>query len=124
MISDSTIYLGVGSGGSGNGITLDVFPDSVFNERLYNIRNRSSTGFSYEFNYGSKKRYGISLDYIPASNAAIINSYWRTNILLEVITGSNVLIDQARIVNEDLPLGSSPEMYETDYNGIIELLEF
>lgn len=85
MSDDGKLYIGVGSLSYDNYLPLDVF-GREFDELRSFLRSRSTSGSVREVSYGTKRGFKISLDHVPTSIAAIVNSYWYTNAKLEIST--------------------------------------
>lgn len=83
-MDDYFLYIGVGSLSYDNFLPIEAFDGTEYNELKKFLRSRSSRGRAIEYSYSTKRSFKVPLKYVPASIAAIINSYWMSRVTLEV----------------------------------------
>lgn len=116
----ATYHLGVSSASM-----LQVYPE--FDYTKEKIQNRSdfktSTGRMYQYTWGSYTRIDFSLNYVPGSDYALINSWFNSNsdLLFFVVSDSVVEVHSVHFVNDKSPLSQHNEPTDQLWSGKIEL---
>lgn len=85
--------------------------------------HRTKTGKLYQYKYGDYARINVDVNYLPASDAALVNSWFENNsdLLFFVTSGSVTEVFSVHIMNTETPLASYSKPYDNLYKGVIKL---
>jgi hypothetical protein len=107
---------------------VELFPEWNFSAgeiaKIDTIRTDASILHMYkEYDY---KEISFNTKHVPASEAAIVNSWWSTQTKLTWFTelGSVTTVDSIMIGNNDEPFTQYSKGYTTQYDGKIVLEEY
>ena len=108
---------------SADAVTL--YPEWDYFNGETQIRNehRSKSGRLRLYKWGDYRKIKFSLNWLPASDAALVNSWWDTNteLLFFVNSSTATEVHSVMLLNKESPLGSYNEPYNDYYKGKLEL---
>ena len=95
-------------------------------ENQITTRHRTRSGKLYSYIWADYQTINFALNWITASNAAIVNSWWDsgTELLFFVVDGATTEVNSVLITNKDTPLAQLNQPYTTYYKGVIKLEEY
>ena len=112
-------YLGTSSA---DAVTL--LPEKSYRAGKKQIRSvlRTRGGGLFLYTWGDYEKYKIPVDYMPASAASLVNSWWETNteLLFFVESGGATEVHSVMILNTDTPMDSHAPPYVDKYKGTIK----
>jgi len=85
--------------------------------------HRTKTGKLFQYKYGDYSMINMDVNYLPASDAALVNSWWDTNtdLLLFVTSDSVTEVFSVHIMNTETPLSSYNKPYDNLFKGVVKL---
>ncbi len=115
-----TFELGISSA---DAVTL--YPEYDYKGGEVQLRNqmRTPSGKGYLYKHGDYKKFQFSIQFLPASDASLVNSWWDTNTeLLFFITSSTATeVHSVVIMNKDTPFQQFNKPYADKYKGKVLL---
>jgi len=117
----STTYeLGISSA---DAVTLYPEWDYSKGERQVRTEHRSKSGKLKLYKWYDYEKIYFQNNWMTASNAALVNSWWDSNTeLLFLITSSTVTeVHSVMIMNDETPMASYNKPYNDHFKGKIEL---
>ncbi len=108
---------------SADAVTLIALETSTFGKRQIKSDHRSKGGKHYLYKWGDFKKIKYDLKLMPASDTALINSWFDTNaeLLLFITSDSVTEVHSVMIMNDETPLAKVQKPYTDLYNGKLEL---
>lgn len=104
---------------------VNLRPNFDYQNGKKQIRNdyRTKGGRAYRYKWGEYRRIKFTAEYVPASAAAVVNSWFDSNTeLLWFITSGDVTeVHSVMIMNDDTPFQKTIAPYDNLYKGKIEL---
>lgn len=107
---------------SATAITLLPGDNFELGQVLMAERNRSTTGYLYQHIQGTYRRISIPVDFVPASDAAIVNSWWESQTKLRFfMTSGDTSVYSCMIMGAEQPIQQFSKPYDDRYKGTILL---
>lgn len=110
---------------SADAVTL--YPEFNYAGGKKEIRSdhRTKSGRAYIYVWGDYERFKFDLEFVPASDAALLNSWWedKTELLFFITSDSTTEVHSVMIMNDETPLRSFNKPYDDYYRGKAILLE-
>lgn len=115
-----TYQLGISSA---DAVTLYPDYDYFGGQKQIRSEHRSRSGKLRVYKWGDYDRFKFGLNWVPASDASLVNSWWDTNtkLLLFITSDTATEVHSCMIMNDETPLGSYNEPYVDYYKGAITL---
>jgi len=105
--------------------TVTLYPeyDLKLGEKQVRNEHRSRSGKLYLYKWSDYEHIEFSLNWLPSSDAALVNSWWDSNaeLLFFVNSGTATAVHSVMILNEDTPLQQFNQPYTDYYRGRILL---
>jgi len=117
----STTYeLGISSE---TAITLYPEYDMKNGEKQIRNEHRSKSGKLRLYKWGDYNKISFSLNWVPAADAAIVNSWWDSNteLLFLVTSDTETQVYSVMILNTDTPLSEYNAPYRDYCKGKVQL---
>ena len=115
-----TYQLGISSS---DAVTL--FPNEDLGNRSRKIlsEHRTKSGRLYSYTWARYRRIKFKVEYMPASTAAAVNSWWDTSaeLLFFVTSDTATEVHSVMLRGKDEPLGNFSPPYVDKYKGTILL---
>ena len=116
----STFELGITSA-----TVATLYPEWDYKGGKKQIRSehRTRAGRLYLYNWGDYEAYKFKVDWVPASDAALVNSWWEANseLLLFITSSTATEVHSVMLMNDETPLLQFTKPYDNYYKGKIEL---
>lgn len=108
---------------SATAVTLRPEYDYAEPDRKIESRHRTLSAKEYVYRWSSYERFEFSVQYVPAGDAAIVNSWWdsNTNLLFFITSDSTTEVHSVRLGGEEKPLTGFNPPYHTYRQGKILL---
>lgn len=113
---------------SSTAVTLNPNYDIDINNEQNRADHRSIDGTLYQYKYHSFRSFDISLEWVPATDASIINSWFDTNTDLTFFISSGTSVNSyevysvdVRILNNSSPMNNFQAPYVEYYAGALKL---
>jgi hypothetical protein len=104
---------------------VQLYPewDYSLGERQIRSEHRSRSGRMWVYKWSDYTKINFKLNWVPASNAALVNSWWHDNaeLLWFVTSDSTTEVHSVYIINDERPLAAYNKPYVDYYKGAIEL---
>lgn len=104
---------------------IQLYPEYNFKEGKKQIRSdhRSKSGRLRLYKWGEFHKLKFKVNYIPASEAAVINSWWDSNTELLWFVTSDTATDvtSVMILNKETPINQYNEPYSDMRKGVLQL---
>ena len=113
--------------GTTAGDSINVYPEFDYKSSSRQIRSdMRATDRLFQYRLGAYRRFSFSLEYVVASEAAQINSWFHVNQDLLFFVSSDTTIEtySVRLVNQESPLSQLSKPYQNMFKGKIELEEY
>lgn len=84
---------------------------------------RARTGVHYKYIWATYDKILLNLNYVPASDAAIVNSWWESgsDLLLFITSDSITEVRSVQVMNKEIPFSQFTKPYDNLMKGKIEL---
>jgi hypothetical protein len=116
----TTFQLGISSA---NAVTL--IPEFDFKRPKKQIRSQQRTrgGKLKLYKWSDYQTINFSVELVPSSDTAVINSWWDSNteLLFFINSGSATEVHSVMILNKETPLAAYNKPYNNLYKGKIQL---
>jgi hypothetical protein len=116
----TTFQLGIDSS---DAVTL--IPEFDYMQPKRQIRNEQRTrgGKLKLYKWGDFRKFNFSLEWVTASDAAVVNSWFDSNteLLFFINSGSATEVHSVMILNKETPLAAFNRPYNNLYKGKIQL---
>jgi len=108
---------------SATAVTLYPEWDYWNGEKQVRTEKRAKSGRLRVYKWYDYERIDFGLNWVPASDAAVVNSWWDSNteLLWFVTSDSTTEVHSVMILNEETPLAAYNKPYNNYYKGKIEL---
>lgn len=107
------------------GNLVQIYPEYDYKGGEIQLRNqmRTPSGKGYLYKHGDYEKFQFTVNYLPASSAAIVNSWWDTNAkLLFLITSGDITeVHSVVIMNKDTPFQQFNKPYADKLKGKVLL---
>lgn len=104
---------------------ITVYPEYNYSPHDDQERSdiRAKDGTLYQYQYYAYNKFDVSLEWLPASDAALINSWYDTNVdLIWFVTSNNdTEATTVRIMNNEKPIADFQAPYIEYYKGKLSL---
>lgn len=104
-------------------VTLNPEYDYAAPSTQLRSETRTRTGKRYEYKWGSYDKFKMSVQFVTASDASLVNSWWdaRSELLLFITSDSTTEVHSVMLMNDDKPFSQFQKPYVNLYRGKIEL---
>ena len=120
MSSGLTFTLGISSADE-----VQFYPNFDYSNALRQIQNvhRSRSGKRKVYKWGDYRKANFTVEFVPSSSAAIVNSWHSTNteLLLFVTSGSVTEVHSVMLVGVDEPFAQFQEPYDDLMKGKLSM---
>lgn len=107
---------------SSTAITLYPGDDLEIGKVLISVQNRSSIGRLFQHKQGTYNKIKIPIEFIPSSDASIVNSWWASQTkLLFFVTSGTTAVYSCMIMGDSWPMQSMNKPYENRFKGTVQL---
>jgi len=108
---------------SATAVTLLPEWDFTAPKKQLKSETRTQTGRLFRHLWANYESYKVPLEYVPASVANVVNSWWatQTNLILFITSSTATEVHSVQIMNDNAPLAKFHEPYDDYYDGVIEL---
>ena len=108
---------------SADAVTLYPNYDYEAPEIKIKDKHRTASGRLFSYKWGSFQRFRFSTEYVPASVAALVNSWWSSEaqLLFFITSESATEVHSVMLVGDDQPLAEFSKPYIDKYRGRIVL---
>ena len=107
---------------------IELFPDYSFKDGEIDESQKIRTGEGrlYNYKFYDYKQISFNTDWIPASDAAVVNSWWNSQTKLTWFTelGSATFVDSVMLKNNFTPFSEINKSLDSQYRGKIILEEY
>lgn len=111
--------------GTSSVTAIQLHPEYDYKDstRLIESRHRTLSGRQYEYRWADYERFEFGVNYVNESHASIINSWWnsRTELLFFVSSGGGTDVYSVMLQNDENPLDSYNQPYDSYRSGKIIL---
>jgi len=92
-------------------------------EKQLRTEHRTKAGKLFLYKWGDYKSFSFTVNYLPASDASLVNSWWDSNTeLLFLITSDTATeVHSVVLMNKDTPFQSFAKPYADLYKGKVLL---
>ena len=115
-----TFQLGIDSS-----TAVTIQPNFDYSDGKKQIRSdhRTKGGKAYSYKWGDYRQITFSTAYVPASTAALVNSWWdsKAELLWFITVGGVTEVQSVMLMNEETPLQERSFPYVDRYQGEIRL---
>jgi hypothetical protein len=116
----ATFELGVSSADA-----IQFYPEFDYSADQPKIEDeiRSASGRLYAYKWGSYKKFRFSAEFVPASDAAVVNSWWQSNaqLLFFITSDSTTEVSSVMVRGKSRPFQSYNQPYDNLMKGTILL---
>jgi hypothetical protein len=115
-----TFELGISSV---DAITLYPEYDYKGGEIQLRTEHRTKSGKLYLYKWGDYSKFQFNVNYLPASDASLINSWWDSNteLLFLITSGTATEVHSVVLMNKDTPFQQFNKPYADKYKGKVLL---
>lgn len=106
---------------SSNGVSFEPEWDFDDGEQKIESAHRVKGGKRYSYLWSTYKKIKFKVMFVNSSDAAIVNSWWRTNTELLFKSESSTVVNSVMIVDNSKPLSQFIQPYDDQYQGTINL---
>lgn len=108
---------------SATAVTLYPEWDYWQGEKQMRTETRAKSGRLRLYKWYDYDRIDFGLNWVPASDAALVNSWWDSNteLLFFVTSDSITEVHSVMLMNDDTPLAAYNKPYNNYFTGRIEL---
>lgn len=116
----TTFELGISSA---TAVTLYPEWDYWEGEKQIRTEMRAKSGRLRLYKWYDYEKISFSNNWVPASDAAVVNSWWDSNtkLLFFITSGSATEVHSVMLMNDDTPLAAYNKPYNNYFKGKIEL---
>ena len=111
--------------GTNSSDAVTLYPEQEYSKAKQQIRNehRTRSGKLYLYKWGDYSRIKFDVNWVPASDAALVNSWFDTNtkLLFFVTSDSATEVFSVMLLNKETPLAQYNAPYNNLYRGTILL---
>ena len=105
--------------------SIPLYPDEGMELGKYLMHNtqRAADGHLYGYEFGTYHKSSFPVQFMPASDAAIVNSWWESQakLLLFVTSGPVTAVHSCMIMGESSPMNQVNKPYDDRFKGTIPL---
>lgn len=105
--------------------SIVLYPDEGMELGKYLMHNtqRAADGHLYGYEFGTYHKSSIPVQFMPSSDAAIVNSWWESQakLLLFVTSGPVTAVHSCMIMGETCPMSQISKPYDDRFKGVIPL---
>jgi len=105
--------------------SIVLYPGEAMELGKYLMHNtqRAADGHLYGYEFGTYHKSSFPVQYMPASDAAIVNSWWESQakLLLFVTSGPVTAVHSCMIMGEHNPMNQINKPYDDRFKGTIPL---
>jgi len=107
----------------GDVVTLYPDWDLTIEKKQVRSEKRSQSGYLRMYKWYDYRRISFKNDWVPASDAALVNSWWdsNANLLFLITSGDFTDVHSVMMINDETPLAQYNKPYNEYYKGKIEL---
>ena len=105
--------------------SIVLYPDEgmELGKHLMHNTQRAADGHLYGYEFGTYHKSSIPVQFMPSSDAAIVNSWWESQakLLLFVTSGPVTAVHSCMIMGETCPMNQLNKPYDDRFKGTIPL---
>lgn len=105
--------------------SIPLYPEEGMELGKYLMHNtqRAADGHLYGYEFGTYHKSSFPVQFMPASDAAIVNSWWESQakLLLFVTSGPVTAVHSCMIMGENCPMNQVNKPYDDRFKGTIPL---
>ncbi len=104
-----------------NSVSFDVEYDFRNDTKQIKSEHQSRSGRRFTYKWGEVGGRSFSVRFVSSSTAAIVNSWWSSNVSLRLQEEGTLDVFSCTLVSDTPPIGRFEKPYNDLYRGKIEL---
>ena len=108
--------------------TVEFYPEWDYKFPAQQIRtdHRTKGGKLFVYKWGSYQNFNLNLNWVTASDASLVNSWWDTNtkLLFFITSDTGTEVHSVMIINDDTPFSQYNKPYNNYFGGKVELTTY
>lgn len=103
--------------------SIEIAPERSMSrtDKPIDVAGKTWAGVLMRTRYGTRSSYKVPVEYVPASVAALVNSWWEGGQALLFMEVGASEVYSVMITNKDQPITDPNTPYDDQFKGVLEL---